>query len=208
MSSIEQQRFLECLKALVGTFVAPEHERDFEWDAKAIGPSFRIKVRVNRADMMRLVGRAGQHWRAIETMARLMGEACGIHVTMKLMEPEVGERVVYPDFAADPGWPRGEVFTLVDGLMSACFTKARPNVKLEDDDGETLVLVEVAASEPKEKVAEVMKAMSTLMDTTGKSRGRRLLFFLDPKLEEDPPQPSGCDGRYAGEAMDRMNWRH
>ena len=58
-----------------------------------------LKLRVNEADMSRIVGKSGQTAKALRTLLRLVGSKIDQRVNLKILEPDGSERRVEKPFA-------------------------------------------------------------------------------------------------------------
>jgi hypothetical protein len=57
-----------------------------------------LKLRVNEADMSRIVGKSGQTAKALRTLLRLVGSKVDERVNLKILEPDGSERRVEKTF--------------------------------------------------------------------------------------------------------------
>jgi len=64
-----------------------------------------LKLRVNEADMSRIVGKSGQTAKALRTLLRLVGSKIDERVNLKILEPDGSERRIEKPVGSQPTVP-------------------------------------------------------------------------------------------------------
>ena len=83
-----------------------------------------VSIRCHYADMPRVIGRKGAHFKALREILTVIGRRSGRVVNVPRLMPAVvgiGQRDFHPPFKLNPNWPREEIGRLIHDTANACF---------------------------------------------------------------------------------------
>lgn len=189
-------RVTDRLREIVAEIISRPDELQFI--PLGTGSRVILNVQVNASDTGSVLGKGGAHFRALGTLAALMGQRAGVRLTLNRMkEPEPGER-------ADPAkkvklkkvWASDKVSDLLE--RTACSVLTHPTaVTVEDADSVTSFLT--IRHSPRE-IAALVEALVTacepLFNAIGKMNGR-VLYVSAEAASAESQQPEKADGRFA-----------
>ena len=174
-------------------------------DALPFGAGFLVRLRADRGDTGRLVGKGGATFEALALCAKRVGARHDTFIKLaRVMEPVIG---VKDEFVFEPngGWPDGrEEFRAVIGDVCRLLFGGDPVVRLEDFDGEARDESDALRTTAVCQVRLVgrrtgpVDALRLLADAIGRDYGR----LVAVAVEQDSPeasQPKSAAGRHSGE---------
>lgn len=167
------------------------HKDELQTSLQPLGHTALITIQVSRGDMGRVIGKAGAHSRALETLVLAIGAKYDTAIRLNIAEPVGGQRDRYGAFSPHPAWDAAHVVQLLADIGQAVFPQP---VKAESIDAPGFATALELRINPRESMAlarAVEQALNVLFNAIGKANGRLLTVAVVRQGEESPQPTAG-----------------
>jgi predicted RNA-binding protein YlqC (UPF0109 family) len=166
------------------------HHSDIQVHVVSMGNSGLVSIQVHRADMSRVLGKKGVHFRALTEIIKAIGDKYRIPLNVELLEPEVGQNERYLAFSGTDDWPAKEVKEVTQMVAGLCFSLP-VTVELQDHPGfKTVVTIRLSEGESVKMSMGLQPHFGTLWNAMGKANGRYIYVdVVHPSLKNSLMTP-------------------
>lgn len=172
MNKPQPRALTVCLKLdqLVRHLIA--YPQDLAVECIPAGTAYQYLVRANAADVSRIVGKRGAHYRALVAIVNAMAGNLGFRgILLPISEPTVGKKERYPRFTPKADWDQQAVQQELWETACACL-RGLTGMKQEDTGPLTLFTLTCQGDEDEESIALLSDSLDVIFKAVGLAKGR------------------------------------
>ena len=191
-TTIQPESPLSLMRDIVQAFT--QFHGDLEINGARSGGTVICNIRAHCSDHPKIVGTRGVNIRALQSIARAMGERLGGEITLNLLEAKPGVKLPLTNFKENPQWDSGPATGLLQRLLRAvCFDPF--TVEEVSASPTTIFAITPSAADFDAIRGTNHEAIHCIWHAIGKSQGRFILVeFIDPETGAHVPA-KGSAGR-------------
>lgn len=167
---------IDIVRRIIGEFTY--HPSDIRTAVQEVGHSMTVKLQVNRADMPRVLGKQGTHFRALESLVAAIGAKAGLTLRFQLVEPAVGMPDRYDPFTAKEEWNSANAVQLLSEIADATFMGKTSIRVIDGEDYQSSIELTLTAVEKRAIIDAVAGAAKVLFKAIGRAQGRFLVVDI------------------------------
>lgn len=189
--------------------VHPEQVR-MEISESFTGPGLVLLIQSHATDQGLIIGGKGQTLNSLRTVVGIIALRAGLDITIKLLEPWTGEKVVTSRPGDDPDWIAGDktqpITELLDYICRAMFADYTGKLNVTHDprggDGApaTQLNVTLGAKPP----MSVTDAITTLFHAIGRAKGRNIEVHARVQTDQPPKQQCAAGRPEPGKVLGKV----